>query len=97
MKGAASSVGCKGVTTATVGPVGTELLPGARKELPPQTSFSAFTIAWNLRCVLIRSLFWGCCLGPVAILEVFQRVLKNKPQTRFLFSGVKYIGSRAET
>ena len=63
--------------------VGAELLPGARKELPSQSSSSAFTISWCLRLVLIRSLFLGPCLRQVAILGVFQRILKkiNKPQT----------------
>lgn len=58
-------------------PVGAELLPRARKELPPGTSSSALTIAGAWAPPLIRSLFRGCCLGRVAILRVFQRIQKK--------------------
>lgn len=74
-----------GVTTGAL--VGVELPAKARKELPPRTPPpappSAFTVARSLRVALIRSLFLGCCLRLVAILGVFQRMLKkvSKPQT----------------
>lgn len=58
-------------------PVGADLLPGARKELPPRACPSAFTIAGAFAPPLIRSLLWGCRLGRVAILRVFQSVLKK--------------------
>lgn len=63
--------------------VGAELLPGARKEVPSQSSSSAFTISWCLCFMLIHSLFLGPCLRRAAILGVFQRILKktNKSQT----------------
>lgn len=76
---AASAVA--GMTTGAL--VGVELPARARKELPPRTRSSDFTFAWCLRVVLICSLFLGCCLRLVAILGVFQRMLRkvNKPQT----------------
>ena len=77
-EGPASGIGCDRRDHSCLGRWWVQSsLPGARKELRPQPSSSAFTVAWCLCSGLIRSLFLGCCLRWVAILGVFQRILKK--------------------
>lgn len=73
-----SRAGCVGVATAAVG---ADLLPGARKELPPppppplppvwpSQSPGAFA-SWDNPHTYPFTLFLGGCLGQVAVLGVF--------------------------
>lgn len=63
--------------------VGAELLPGARKELPPRTSSSAFTIVWCFRLPAHPLIVYG--LLPWAssyfegLSENYEKI--NKPQS----------------